>query len=142
MEQLEQLRHYFIPKFYHFKVLFLENARMQKKKKVLKLILFCRDDWVWKLYSTWCYCSWVPLVFAIMSDHFVNWKLSFIKNQKIKVMFNSRRSKNHEKWQFFKTTFQTHLILSLKGIFGNDCMSSQIINAVLKKLKDLNISRK
>ena len=33
MEQLEQLRHYFIPKFYHFKVLFLENARMQKKKR-------------------------------------------------------------------------------------------------------------
>lgn len=44
--------------------------------------------------------------------------------------------------EFFKMTFQTHLILSLKGIFGNDCMSSQIINAVLKKLKDLEISRK
>lgn len=36
MEQLEQLRHYVIPKFYHFKVLFLENARMQKKKKGFK----------------------------------------------------------------------------------------------------------
>ena len=32
MEQFEQLRHYFIPKFYHFKVLFIENARMKKKK--------------------------------------------------------------------------------------------------------------
>ena len=141
MEQFEQLRHYFIPKFYHFKVLFIENARMQKKKGFKAYFILRRLLSLKTLFNI-SYCSWVPLVLAIMSDHFVNWKLSFIKNQKIKEMFNSRRSKNHEKWQFFKTTFQMHLILSLKGIFGNDCMSSQIINAVLKKLKDLEISRK